>query len=214
MPVRDILKPATNGKHATLPNLLSSPSLLLGSLLRTSQGVDNSLQRGAVRTPHPINQPLAGEAHRLPGLQAGDLDTLGLAVAEEDEGGHSGDVVRLGDGVDVVDVDLCESQTALSGVLVGPLGEDGRDGAAGRTPVGVEVDDDVLGRGEERVQLGLAGELVDLAGCLGDGRAVGKEHLDGTLAGIRVRLVAGAVRGLRQVVGTLRRLGGSHLRVR
>lgn len=179
MLVNGMSKLATSAKDTTFLNALSSPSLLLGTLLRSSQGVDDSLQRGTVRTPHPVNQPLAGEAHRLTGLQAGDLDALGLAVAEEHEGGHGGDVVRLGDGVDVVDVDLCESQTTLGGVLVGPLREDGRDGAAGRAPVGVEVDDDVLGRGEERVQLGLAGQLVDLAGCLGDRRAVGEEHLDG-----------------------------------
>lgn len=77
----------------------------------------------------------------------------------------------------MVDVDLGEGETALGGVVVGELGEDGGDGAAGGAPVGVEVDDDVGGGGEERVELRGGCDFEDFTRCLWDGGAVGQELL-------------------------------------
>lgn len=63
----------------------------------------------------------------------------------------------------MVDVDLGEGEVAGAGVLVGQAREDRGDGAAGRAPVGVEVDDDVGGGREEGVEVGRLADLVDVA---------------------------------------------------
>ena len=78
-------------------------------------------------------------------------DGLGAAVGEEEEGGHGGDAVGLGDGRDVVDVDLGKGEAAGDAAGSGHLGVERRNGLAGRTPVGEEVGDDVrVGRDECR----------------------------------------------------------------
>lgn len=82
----------------------------------------------------------------------------------------------------MVHVDLGEGELALGRVGVGELREDGRDGAARRAPVRVEVDDDVRGRREQGVELGGRGGLVDPAGRLGDGTAVLEVGLVGTFS--------------------------------
>ncbi|KAH0493403.1 hypothetical protein TgHK011_000074 [Trichoderma gracile] len=95
----------------------------------------------------------------------GDL----LALLEEEKGGHGGDAVAGGDVLDVVDVDLCEGEVLVDGVLVGEGLVDGGDGLAGRAPVGVEVDGDVGGGGEEGVELVDGFDVVDGAGHFGSG---------------------------------------------
>jgi hypothetical protein len=46
----------------------------------------------------------------------------------------------------VVHVDFGKSELALGSIFIGQLGKLRSDGAAGRTPVGVKVDNDVRGR--------------------------------------------------------------------
>lgn len=77
----------------------------------------------------------------------------------------------------MVDVDLCEGELPRGGVGLRERGEDGRDRAAGRAPVGVEVYDDMCGRLEEGVELGGGGDLVDFGRRLRDGTPVLEEGL-------------------------------------
>lgn len=63
----------------------------------------------------------------------------------------------------MIDIDFCKGKLALERVLVGELGEYGRDGAAGRAPVCVKVYDDIGGGSEERVELCWCSDLVDSA---------------------------------------------------
>lgn len=83
------------------------------------------------------------------GTVNGDL----LAVLEEEEGGHGGDTVVLGDLLDAVDVDLGKGEEVGNGEGLRELGIHGRNGLARPAPVGVEVSDDVLGRVEESRKL-------------------------------------------------------------
>ncbi len=62
----------------------------------------------------------------------------------------------------MVDIDLDKGQPALGGVLFCQLGKDGRNGTARRTPVGVKVNDDVRGRGENGIKLRGRADLGDL----------------------------------------------------
>ena len=64
----------------------------------------------------------------------------------------------------MVDVNLGERQLAGDPVGGGELRVDGRDGAAGGTPVGEEVDGDVGGGGEEGLELGGGGDVMDFVG--------------------------------------------------
>lgn len=94
----------------------------------------------------------------------GDL----LAVLEEHEGGHGGDAVGASDVLGVVDVDLCECQRVWDAVLLGQGLVDGCNLLARRAPVGEEVDGNVSGRIEERLQLGRGRDVLDHCGECGD----------------------------------------------
>lgn len=116
-----------------------------GALL--SQGLNDSFQGCAVRTENPINQSIIGEANRLTALDRLHSYSLGHTILEEDKGWHGRDTVPPSDVLDVVNIDLGEGETALDSVAVSQLGKDGRNGAAWRTPVSVEVDNDIGGGG-------------------------------------------------------------------
>lgn len=88
---------------------------------------------------------------------------LRLPILKEDKGRHGRNAIAAGDLVDVVDIDFGKGKLALECVLVGELGKDGRDGAAGRAPVCIKVYDDIGGGFEERVELCWFGDLVDFA---------------------------------------------------
>lgn len=113
-----------------------------------------SLEGHRVRAADLVNNPPS--AVRV-------VDSLWLAVGEEDKCGHGRHAVAGRDVVDVVDIDFCERQLALEGVVVGELGEDGGDDTAGRAPVGVEVDDNVSVAGQYCVKLRGSRDLEDLA---------------------------------------------------
>eukprot|EP00053_Salpingoeca_punica_P008611 m.77034 g.77034 ORF g.77034 m.77034 type:complete len:398 (-) comp14674_c1_seq9:234-1427(-) len=101
---------------------------------------------------------LLNEADEAALVSAGELANL-LAVVEDLEGGHGGDLALLrGLGVGV-DVDLEEVD---AGVLGGQALEDRADHAAGRAPGGGKVNDDLGVGGEGLLELGEAGkELHD-----------------------------------------------------
>lgn len=77
----------------------------------------------------------------------------------------------------MVHVDLGKCELAAGGVVVGKLGENGGDGATGWTPVSVEVDYHTGGGGQEGIQLGFIGDLVNLARGFRDGGAVREQGL-------------------------------------
>lgn len=52
----------------------------------------------------------------------------------------------LGSTLTMVHVDFGKSELALGRIFIGQLGKLRSDGAAGRTPIGVKVDNDVRGR--------------------------------------------------------------------
>lgn len=68
-------------------------------------------------------------------IGADDLGNL-LAVLEDDEGGHGADAELLRHVGHLVDVELVE---AHAGVLVGELGNDGRDDLARAAPRGKAI---------------------------------------------------------------------------
>ncbi len=78
----------------------------------------------------------------------------------------------------MVDVHLGKSEVTARSVLVRQLGENGRDGATGWTPVRVEVDDDMSGRGHQGIECGDVGYFMDVARGFGNGRTVRKESLE------------------------------------
>ena len=140
-PLCDLLLHHTYQVGAISSGCLGSPLLCQPTQL---------LRRGAER---PRIRALQ---HRLP--VHSDL----LALLEEQERGHGGDAVLGGHPADVVDIDLGKGQLARDGVLVGELGEDGGNLAAGRAPVGEEVDGDVGRGGEEGLEVGGGVDVVDL----------------------------------------------------
>jgi len=115
------------------------------------KGLNHSLQGRRVRAPDPINQPITGEADRLTRFEAFHRNSLGGPVLEEHEGRHRRDAIPASNVVNMVDVHFGESQTAVGRVFVGQFGEDWGNGATRRTPVGVEVDDDMIGRRQESI---------------------------------------------------------------
>lgn len=87
-----------------------------------------------------------------------------VALLEEEEGGHGGDAVFLGDGLYVIDVDLGKGKKAGDREGRGHLGKVGIDELARAAPVGVEVGDDILVRREEVVELLVRANVLDLIG--------------------------------------------------
>jgi len=87
-----------------------------------------------------------------------------LAVLEEEESGHSGDLVLGGNLAELVNVDLVELD---AGVLLAQLLDCGRNGLAGTAPLGEEVDEDgLLGVGNLGLEVLLTVRRVLLASAL------------------------------------------------
>lgn len=92
-----------------------------------------------------------------------------LAVLEEEESRHSGDLVVGGNLAELVNVDLVELD---AGVLLAQLLDGGGDGLAGTAPLGEEVDEDGLARAGN---LGLEVLLTIKQSLLVDAKMRGKE---------------------------------------
>lgn len=140
-----------------------SPYEIQSQLRLGAQRRHNGSQRHRVGTAKLLDVPVFIRYDRPALLDLWCIHSLRLAVGEEDESRHCGDAVLARHRIDVVDIDLGKGQLALDRVLVGELGEDRGNGAAGRTPVGIEVDDDVGVAVEDSVELGSGGDFVDLA---------------------------------------------------
>lgn len=143
----DILPPPLSNSCCFLSS--SSLSLLEPLLRQAAQLLSSSAQAAGIGA---LDHGLAVD---------GDL----LAVLEEEERGHGGDAVAGGNLLDVVDVDLGKGERVFGAVLVGEGLVDGRDGLAGRAPVGVEVDGDVGVCGEERVEVLGGLDVVEVVGA-------------------------------------------------
>lgn len=93
-----------------------------------------------------------------------------LAVLEEEESGHSGDLVVGGNLAELVNIDLVELD---AGVLLAQLLDGGGDGLAGTAPLGKEVDEDGLASADN---LGLEVLLTIKKGLLAGPEMRGKER--------------------------------------
>lgn len=169
------------GHHQGLLLLLEGVVTIAGGgrLGQGGQGDDDGVEGAGVGAADLGDLAVLELDTRAGRSRGGGGDGRGLAAGEEHEGGHGRDGVPLGDGGDVVDVDLGEGEAAREAGGGGHLGVQRRDGLARRAPVGVEVGDDVgVGR-EEGGELVGRGDVVDGAG--GGGHVAGGRLLLGCL---------------------------------
>lgn len=121
-----------------------------------------------------------------------------VALLEEEEGGHGGDAVFLGDRLYVIDVDFGKGKKAGDREGRSHLGKVGIDELARAAPVGVEVGDDILVRREEVVELLVRANVLDLIGHfeIGNGlwervvyewKSDGREEIGSTVLDARTR---------------------------
>jgi len=85
-----------------------------------------------------------------------------LAILEEYEGRNGADVELGGDLAVLIDVDFCNAQ--FPGHFPGQLFEDGRDGFAGSTPRGPEIDQQGDGGRIDRTFEIIGSEVLDIFG--------------------------------------------------
>ena len=107
------------------------------SAAAAAEGAPGSLEGGAGGSGGGELDGLLDGVGEGAGVGAADALELGRAL-EDDEGGHRGDLVRRGDGLLVVDVDLAERDLARLRELRRQRLERRRDHLARPAPVGVD----------------------------------------------------------------------------
>ncbi len=116
-------------------------------------------------------RPLLGQSSQLLGRsgqspwvrathQGLSIDSDLIAILEEHECRHRGDVVLSRDVLRIINVDLGETKHAPNAVLLREVGVYGRDCLARSAPVRVEVNNHICRGGEELLQFGEGADMV------------------------------------------------------
>lgn len=146
-------------------------------LLCLTESLDYLLQCHCIGARDPLNAAVTPNLNTAPTRQPVDRNPGWLAPSEHNKCRHRAHLIALRDVPDMIDVHFGKGQLPLNPILISELREERCDRPAWRTPVSIEVDDDVLGRLEHGVQLGTGCGFDDLVGCLGDRGTVLEECL-------------------------------------
>ncbi|KAK7422977.1 hypothetical protein QQX98_001267 [Neonectria punicea] len=77
------------------------------------QGLNYSFKSYPIRTANPVHKPSISKANRLATFHAFNSHAVGGTISKDHESWHSRDVIPPSDVLDVVDVDLGESEMAV-----------------------------------------------------------------------------------------------------